>query len=289
MNNYSDVIRRASIEEPRLRWKTVMKRAGKVAKYLRVLHPDLFQIIKSRHNAQRNSDAASRRSAYRAEIARAVVELLHRGLTPSRRKVLASIPHLSVRETVTSSISKSSQLCGNGRRRRATSLPVAGNNSSRRPGTIRWPHRFGRITWPKRPSDGWSDSSARIASHSSVSLGKDAETRFTPSGRAHTRFSLATNVSRKDKDSVEYKTRTEWHRIVVWGKFGEWAGSLKKGAFIEAEGELRYREFQPNGSDAKIRTAEIHAISILTLDRAEKTEQEDETAVAELSGNDDTF
>jgi single-strand DNA-binding protein len=46
-------------------------------------------------------------------------------------------------------------------------------------------------------------------------LGNDAETRFTPSGMAHTRFSLATNVSWKDKDSGEYKTRTEWHRIVV--------------------------------------------------------------------------
>ena len=57
---------------------------------------------------------------------------------------------------------------------------------------------------------------------------------------------------------------------MVWGKFGEWAGSLKKGAFIEAEGELRYREFQPNGSDARIRTAETHAISILTLDRGER-------------------
>jgi single-strand DNA-binding protein len=56
------------------------------------------------------------------------------------------------------------------------------------------------------------------------------------------------------------------------GIFGEWAGSLKKGAFIEAEGELRYREFQPKGSDGKIRTAEIHAISILRFDRAEKTD-----------------
>ena len=62
----------------------------------------------------------------------------------------------------------------------------------------------------------------------------------------------------------------------------------QKGALIEAEGELRYREFQPNGSDAKIRTAEIHAISILTLDRAEKTEHEGETAALELSGDDDT-
>ena len=78
-----------------------------------------------------------------------------------------------------------------------------------------------------------------------------------------------------------------FHVTYVWGKFGEWAGSLKKGAFIEAEGKLRYREFQPNASDAKIRTAEIHATSILTLDRAEKTEHEGETAAAELSGNDD--
>jgi single-strand DNA-binding protein len=92
-------------------------------------------------------------------------------------------------------------------------------------------------------------------------LGKDAET----------------------KDSGEYRTRTEWHRIVVWGKFGEWAGSLKRGAFLEIEGELRYREFQPKSSDAKIRTAEIHAISILTLDHAEKTEHEGESAAAGLT------
>jgi single-strand DNA-binding protein len=63
-------------------------------------------------------------------------------------------------------------------------------------------------------------------------------TRFTANGTAHTRFSLATNVCWKHKDSGEYKTRTEWHRIVAWRKFGEWAGSLKKGAFIEVEGEL---------------------------------------------------
>jgi single-strand DNA-binding protein len=118
-------------------------------------------------------------------------------------------------------------------------------------------------------------------------LGKDAETRFTASGTAYTRFSVATNVSWKNKETDEYTTRTEWHRIVVWGKFGEWAGSLKSGAYIEVEGELRYREFQPNGSDAKVRTAEIHASSILTLDRAEKTEHDSGTA-AELTAADDT-
>jgi hypothetical protein len=66
------------------------------------------------------------------------------------------------------------------------------------------------------------------------------------------------------------------------------AGPSKKGAFIEAEGELRYLESQPNGSEAKVRTAEIHAVSILMLDRAEKTEHEGETADAEFGGSDDT-
>jgi hypothetical protein len=75
----------------------------------------------------------------------------------------------------------------------------------------------------------------------------------------------------------------------VWGKFGEWTGSLKKSAFIEVEGELRHREFQPNGSEAKIRTAERSMPSpILTLDRAEKTEHEGESAGAELTGDDVT-
>jgi single-strand DNA-binding protein len=68
----------------------------------------------------------------------------------------------------------------------------------------------------------------------------------------------------------------------------QWAGSLKKGAFVEVEGELRYREFQPKGADAKIRSVEIHASSILALDRAEKTEREDEIAGAQLTADDDT-
>jgi hypothetical protein len=55
-------------------------------------------------------------------------------------------------------------------------------------------------------------------------------------------------------------------------------GFPEKGAFLEVEGELHYLEFQPKGSDARVRTAEIHATSILTLDRAEKTEQSDERA-----------
>ena len=99
-------------------------------------------------------------------------------------------------------------------------------------------------------------------------LGQDAESRSTPNGTVYTRFSLATSVSWKEKGSNEYKTRTEWHRIISWNKLAEWAGTLQKGAYIEIEGELRCREYTPTQSDRGLRVAEIHAQSILALNRS---------------------
>ncbi|HTF66620.1 MAG TPA: single-stranded DNA-binding protein [Edaphobacter sp.] len=96
----------------------------------------------------------------------------------------------------------------------------------------------------------------------------DAETRSTPNGAAFTRFSLATSVSWKEKSSNEYQTRTEWHRILCWNKFADWAGTLQKGAYVEVEGELRYRDYTPTESDRSVRLAEIHATSILALERS---------------------
>ena len=58
---------------------------------------------------------------------------------------------------------------------------------------------------------------------------------------------------RKEKGSSEYKTRTEWHRVISWNKLAEWAGALQKGAYIEVEGELRYREYTPAESDRSLR------------------------------------
>jgi len=46
----------------------------------------------------------------------------------------------------------------------------------------------------------------------------------------------------KEKGSNEYKRRTEWHRILCWNKLAGWAGTLQKGAYVDVEGELRYRE-----------------------------------------------
>jgi single-strand DNA-binding protein len=75
-------------------------------------------------------------------------------------------------------------------------------------------------------------------------LGRDPETRYTGGGQAVANFSLATDESYKDK-SGERQKRTEWHKIVVWGKQAEIAQQyLKKGSLIYVEGRIQSREWQ---------------------------------------------
>lgn len=79
-------------------------------------------------------------------------------------------------------------------------------------------------------------------------LGKDPETRFMPSGGAVTNISIATSESWKDKDSGEKQERTEWHKIVFFGRLAEIAGEyLKKGAKVYIEGALRTRRWEKEG------------------------------------------
>jgi single-strand DNA-binding protein len=74
-------------------------------------------------------------------------------------------------------------------------------------------------------------------------LGRDPETRYTGSGQAVCNFSLATDETYKDR-SGERQKRTEWHKIVVWGKQAEIAQQyLKKGAQIYLEGRIQSREW----------------------------------------------
>jgi single-strand DNA-binding protein len=101
-------------------------------------------------------------------------------------------------------------------------------------------------------------------------LGQHAETRYTSNGTAYTRFSIATSVRWKVKETGEYSTRTEWHRVISWNKLGQWAADLQKGAYVAVEGELRYREFTPAESDRSVPVAEIYASSILLLDRSDR-------------------
>jgi len=104
-------------------------------------------------------------------------------------------------------------------------------------------------------------------------LGNDAEIR-TNNNRSFTTLSLATKSSYK-KDG-EYISHTEWHRCIVFSKLSEFAGTLKKGAHILVEGELRSREYDSKKKGAKIRVWEIRVDSILKLDRAEKAAPEDQ-------------
>src|ERR1051326_5337132 len=75
-------------------------------------------------------------------------------------------------------------------------------------------------------------------------LGRDPETRYTGGGQAVANFSVATDESYKDK-AGERQKRTEWHKIVVWGKQAEIAQQyLKKGSLVFIEGRIQSRELQ---------------------------------------------
>jgi single-strand DNA-binding protein len=75
-------------------------------------------------------------------------------------------------------------------------------------------------------------------------LGRDPEVRFTGAGQAVANFSLATDETYKDRNGERQK-RTEWHKIVVWGKQAEIAQQyLKKGSLIFVEGRIQSREWQ---------------------------------------------
>ena len=74
-------------------------------------------------------------------------------------------------------------------------------------------------------------------------LGNDPETKYTQGGMAVTRVSLATTSVRKDREGNAIE-RTEWHRVVFFGKLGEIAGEyLRKGSHVYVEGSIKYDKF----------------------------------------------
>tara|TARA_R110000787_G_scaffold115167_1_gene225085 strand:- start:607 stop:1224 length:618 start_codon:yes stop_codon:yes gene_type:complete len=76
-------------------------------------------------------------------------------------------------------------------------------------------------------------------------LGKDPEVRFLPNGGGVANLTIATSESWKDKQTGEQKEKTEWHRVVMFGKLAEIAGEyLKKGSKVYIEGALQTRKWQ---------------------------------------------
>jgi len=88
-------------------------------------------------------------------------------------------------------------------------------------------------------------------------LGRDPETRYTSGGQAVANFTLATDESYKDR-SGERQKRTEWHRIVLWGKLAEIAQQyLKKGMLVYIEGRIQTRQWEDKRDGQKRQTTEI--------------------------------
>jgi single-strand DNA-binding protein len=99
-------------------------------------------------------------------------------------------------------------------------------------------------------------------------LGRDPEVRYTSNGTAVANFTMAT-TDRWNDPSGEKKERTEWHRIVVWGRQAETAGEyLRKGRQVYVEGSLQTREWTDRDGNKRY-TTEVRARSFQMLGRPE--------------------
>lgn len=85
-------------------------------------------------------------------------------------------------------------------------------------------------------------------------LGKDAENFATKQQRTFTVLSLATRSGYKDKQTDEWVNHTEWHRIVAFGKSADYAKDLKRGDYVEVEGELRSTEYDAEVGEGRKKT-----------------------------------
>jgi len=101
-------------------------------------------------------------------------------------------------------------------------------------------------------------------------LGKDPELKYTPSGQAVTKFSLATSERWKDKGSGEFQERTEWHNIVCWSKLAETANQyLTKGSSVYIEGRLQTRSWEDKENKRHYMTEVIVNEMVMTGGRGE--------------------
>ncbi len=94
-------------------------------------------------------------------------------------------------------------------------------------------------------------------------LGKDAETKFTPSGVAVTTFSVATNRRWKDQQTGEWKEETDWANIVLWRQ-ENLANYLTKGKQVYIEGRLQTRSWDDKDGKKQYKT-EVVADDVILL------------------------
>lgn len=117
-------------------------------------------------------------------------------------------------------------------------------------------------------------------------LGRDPEVKFLPSGQAVANFSLATSERRQDKEG-NWKDRTEWHRIVLFGKQAETAGNyLHKGDRVFIEGRVQSREWDDREGQKRT-TVEIVGVNMIMLSGRAEAQSGGTEAVEEISSEED--
>ena len=118
-------------------------------------------------------------------------------------------------------------------------------------------------------------------------LGGDAEVKTANNQNEYVILSVAVNESWKNKESGDYDTRTDWARVVVWGKLTNFAKTLKKGERIFVTGKLRTRAYDKeigNGkskTDVTMHVTEVHATRLQRMDRKPKDAAEHEAGEPE--------
>jgi len=111
-------------------------------------------------------------------------------------------------------------------------------------------------------------------------LGADPEVRYLPEGSPVCSLRMATTEKWKDKNSGEPREATEWHRVVLYRKLAETAGSyLKKGASVYIEGRLRTRGWKDrDGQERQTTEIEASAMEMLSSSRTAVQPDKPETA-----------
>jgi len=96
-------------------------------------------------------------------------------------------------------------------------------------------------------------------------LGKDPELKYTPSGTAVAKFSIATSYRFKDKNE-HWQDQTEWHNVVAWARLAEIAGEyLKKGNKVYVEGRLQTRSWDDKNTNQKKYMTEVVVNDLVLL------------------------
>lgn len=118
-------------------------------------------------------------------------------------------------------------------------------------------------------------------------LGKDAETFATRNQKTVVVLSLATKSGYKDQQTHKWVNSTEWHRIVAFGKPADYAKGLKKGDYLEVEGEIRTNEYEKeivqgkNKVKVTFRDKEVRANTVKKLAAPAKGENLDAEPITE--------